>query len=261
MKIKKLLKTNQEPPQLLIYNYPYGIRNLLSILKVLSIPVAIYEHNVEWKFFEEKIESNFFSRFLLFIAKKIELNNLKKADYVFCANENDKKLLIKEGVKSKNIIVWVPLSTKKHVREANPPAIIRRLRNKFIVGFLGSNFEPNIVAVENIIKIAKGLPKSIVFLVIGSVYDSFKNRDDIPSNVIFTGYVKNLNSYLAFCDAFINPKTTSDTGIETKMFDYLEYEKPIISTRIGAHGFENYKNVFIANTIEEIKEKIKELAG
>jgi hypothetical protein len=260
IKIKKLLKTNREPTQLLIYNYPYGIGNLPSILKPSSMEVAIYEHNVEWKFFKEKIRNNIFSRFLLFFAKKIELSNLKKVNYVFCANENDKKLLIKEGLKSKNIIVWIPLTIEKHVREINPPVRIRnRLKNKFIVGFLGSDFEPNIIAVENIIKIAKKVPKDVVFLVIGSVYESFRKRDYIPSNVIFTGYVNNPYSYLSICDSFINPKTTSNTGIETKMLDYLKFKKPIITTKTGALGFESFSNVIISD-IENFPSVIKSLA-
>ena len=248
LKVKKLLKVNPKN-SLLIYNYPYGLGSLFYTIKKLSLKIIICEHNIEWKFFESKIGNNPASKFLVFLAKKIELNNLKKADYVFCLNEKDRKVLIKEGIKEKKIMVWIPyVKDKINTNKGKvSPRLKKKLKGKFVIGFLGSNFEPNIKAVENIISLSRKVPKDVIFLIVGSINKAFEDRTDVSQNIIFTGYVKNPDSYLALCDAFINPKTTSDTGIEIKMFDYLKFNKPIIATKFGAMGFENFKNIIISD--------------
>ncbi|MEM3442378.1 MAG: glycosyltransferase family 4 protein [Candidatus Bathyarchaeia archaeon] len=136
-----------------------------------------------------------------------------------------------------------------------PAQLKCKLEGKFVVGFVGAHFEPNIVSVENIIKTAKKVDEDVVFLVLGRVCDAFRNRHDIPENVILKGFVQDLDSYLSLCDAFINPKTICDTGVEVKMFDYLKFDKPIIATRIGARGFEKFKNVVICD-LESFPSKI-----
>jgi glycosyltransferase involved in cell wall biosynthesis len=94
------------------------------------------------------------------------------------------------------------------------------------------------------------LDSKIVFLIIGNVSEAF-NNDNIPPNIIFTGYVDDLDSYLYLCDAFLNLKTTTHTGIETKMFDYLKFDKPVIATQIGSSGFENNRNLIIVKDIAD----------
>jgi len=131
-----------------------------------------------------------------------------------------------------------------------------KMRVGCVVCFVGSNFAPNVAAVVNIIRIAARVPEA-KFVIIGDVYLAFKNWK-IPSNVAFLGYVEDLDSHLAACDIFLNPKTTSDTGIEVKMFDYLKFGRPIISTPQGARGFEQQKNVIIT-TIEKIPQTIKKI--
>ena len=129
-----------------------------------------------------------------------------------------------------------------------------------MIGFVGSNFEPNIIAVQDILNIASCVHKNIVFLIAGSVNLNFSEKmDAIADNVFFVGYVEELDSYLDLCNAFINPKTVSDTGVETKMFDYLKFDKTIITTEIGGRGFESLGNV-ITSSISEIPKIINNLS-
>ncbi|MHA1665155.1 MAG: glycosyltransferase family 4 protein [Candidatus Njordarchaeales archaeon] len=260
-RVKLKHQLNDMTPSILIYHYPYGIRSFISILKNLPVKVVIYEHNIEWKLFEDNIGRNIIAKSFIWLVKNIELSNLEKADYIFCVTERDKEVLVKEGkIDPAKVKVWVPLCQKKVDINLNniSNSLKEKLNGKFIIGFVGTNFKPNITAVKNIIKIANKAPKDVIFLIIGSVNEAFVNRKDIPSNVIFTGYVDDLDAYLGLCDAFINPKTTSDTGIEIKMFDYLKFNKSIISTEIGARGFENFKKVIIV-PIEKMVEIINKL--
>jgi len=259
-KIKITLE--QIKPSIIIYNYPYfGFSNVADISKSLSIPIIIYEHNVEWHFFEDKLGSGIVSKFLIHMAKKLELSNLRRADYIFCVNKRDYEVLVKEGkIDPTRLKIWIPFYQRSiKVNLSNiPENLKKKLKGKFVVGFVGTNFEPNIIAVENIIRIVREVPENVIFLIIGSVSKAFENRMNISPNVIFTGYVDDLDAYLALCDVFINPKTTSDTGMEIKMFDYLKFNKSIISTEMGARGFEDFKNVVIV-PIEKMAEVIKKL--
>jgi hypothetical protein len=95
------------------------------------------------------------------------------------------------------------------------------------------------------------LDSKIVFLIIGNVSEAFDNDNNIPTNIVFTGYVDDLDSYLCLCDAFLNLKTTTHTGAEIKMFDYLKFDKPIITTQMGSSGFENNRNLIIVEDVAD----------
>ena len=147
----------------------------------------------------------------------------------------------------------MPRSDTKSNRKEKP-----EYRDKFVVGYVGSNFEPNIIAVNRILELAEEIPNAI-FLVLGTVNEAFEGRK-IPDNVIMKGYVDDLDYHLSCCDVFINPKMSSDTGAEMKMLEYLRHPKKIIATEMGARGFEREKNVIICGP-GQMKERIMGLIG
>lgn len=258
--VERIKKIN---PDIIIYNGPVGASVVSKISKKLNIRFILCEHNVDYYFYTEKI--GFLAKPLIFLYKMIELSACRNSDEILVFNPKDKERLVKDGIPSSKIIIWrFNIKPKKYSKEKflkDIPVTQKSLiENKPVVCFLGADYTLNIIAVNYILKIAKELP-DVLFLVVGSVGERFKNRRDIPKNVVFTGYVKDVKPYLAIADVFLNLKFTSDTGIEAKMLDYLEYGKPIISTRIGAYGFEHYKNIYIVDTLKEIKEKIKTLAN
>lgn len=251
-------------PLMIIYNYPSGFSIFDGIILPERTILAAYEHNVEWKFYRDKLRGCILYP-LVWILKKLELNNLKKADLIFCVSKVDRDALIREGLSASRMIVWVPLSAisyshnKVEALTKIPKKLREKLEGKLVAGFVGSDFAPNIIAVENIIKVSRNVPENIVFLVIGSVKRAFETRRDISQRVIFTDYVNELDTYLALCDVFLNPKTTSDTGIEIKMFDYLKHRKPVISTPQGARGFEENQLVMVID-ITRFSEVLRSMA-
>jgi glycosyl transferase family 1 len=254
MKLKNKLK-NFEYPASIIYHYPIGFVAFSKAAKNFGATVAINEINIEWKFFESNVTPNKFTTIATAMFKKMELNALRHSDYVICASKNDFNIL-KEVIdhNKMGVWLWIPINQKYHDKSpvVIDQALKQKLNNNFVVGFLGTGFGPNIVSVRNIIDIAKKmLDSKIVFLIIGNVSEAFYNDNNIPSNIAFTGYVNDLDSYLYLCDAFLNLKTTTHTGIETKMFDYLKFDKPIIATQIGSSGFENSKNVIVVEDVED----------
>ncbi|MCQ6254490.1 glycosyltransferase family 4 protein [Methanocaldococcus sp.] len=254
---QKLKRIN---PDIVIYNGSFGAFPVFLISKKLNSMFVLSEHNVDYYFYLEKLNSKISKPFISLL-KFIELSTAKNADLVLCFNEKDKQRLIHDGVPSNKILVWkfnIPQITKYKDFSQLPRKIRNIIKGKPVVCFLGADYSVNVLAVEHLIEIAKSLPH-VIFLIVGSVGEKFKHKNNLPPNVIITGYVESIEPYLAVADIFVNPKITSDTGIEVKMFDYLKYGKPIISTEIGARGFEHYKNVIVVRDLIEMKERIEEL--
>jgi len=237
---------------LVVWNYPIG-QCILAGIKAQEggpeIRTFLYEHNVEGEFFYERLSSGRIFAFMTGILKRLELTNISRVERVICGSGKDRDTLQAAGVESGKLEVWIPRpqpafrgSTTSEV----PPGLRERLKGGYVVGFVGSDYGPNAMAVEHIMGMSGELDQEISFLVMGSVCKCFADREDIPDNVVLCGFVEDLGVYLRACDAFISPKTTSDTGIEMKMLDYMEEDKPVFSTVIGARGFEDYPGLIIA---------------
>jgi glycosyltransferase involved in cell wall biosynthesis len=256
--VLNLVKTYK--PNSILCNDPIYAGIISEISNSQNVFCVLYEHNIWWRFYDQLLNNKSKYKPFIWLMEYIELNAIKKSNSVICMSNEDKKVLIHQRVPSKKISVWVPFGTvSAEMKLKIPTQLGRKLKDKFVVGFLGANFEPNVMSVENIIQIARNLEnKAIVFLILGKVCDAFKNRKDLPDNIILKGFVSNVDSYLSLCDAFFNPKTVCDTGIEIKMFDYLKFNKPIITTEIGARGFENFKGIIISS-IDEFSSKINAL--
>jgi Glycosyl transferases group 1 len=247
---------------LVIWNYSFGIYTLARIRSQAQYERArifIYEHNVEEEFYRERIGPGLASSFLIKLLRLVELDNLSFADRVLCGSARDKETLETAGIEPEKIVVWIPkpyTSTLDRRDSKLPSYLQEELEGRYVVGFIGSDYGPNLTAVEHIIAMAGSLKDSVTFLVIGSVCNCFRGTEDMSENVVFCGFVEDLKAYLRICDAFINLKTTSDTGIEIKMLDYLGENKSVFSTPIGARGFEDYPGLIIAE-IEEMPKTIQ----
>jgi len=203
----------------------------LKMAKKLNIPCVVCVYNIGYYFFIEMLGNTKVSRTLVFplvfLYKLIEISAYKKADEVICFSENDKSRLVKDGIPFSKILVWkFQIHPKKYDREKAfnniPFAVKKIIGKKPVVCFLGADYTPNIIAVQRILQIACCLP-DVIFLIVGSVGERFKGMKGLPQNVLFTGYVKDVEPYLIISDVFLNLKLMSDTGIEAKMFDYLRY--------------------------------------
>jgi glycosyltransferase involved in cell wall biosynthesis len=94
------------------------------------------------------------------------------------------------------------------------------------------------------LKIAKKIKnKDILFIVAGSVGNSFKNL----KNVLFTGYVDDISIYFKVADLAVNPMI-SGSGTNLKTLEYLACGIPTITTKVGARGLEieNEKHAIIS---------------
>ncbi|MDW5549184.1 glycosyltransferase family 4 protein [Methanosarcina sp.] len=225
-----------------------------------EIPIILVEHNVEFDLFEQVMNSNsIIMRKLLKICRKKEEFAAKKADAVFAVSKDDAKKLCEEfhiseskvhvipnGVDTSNFVPYINSEKEKTKKLMN-------LNEKKIILFTGSRHISNIHAVNNILEISKKIKdKNILFIVAGSVGNSFKNL----KNVLFTGYVDDISIYFKVADLAVNPMI-SGSGTNLKILEYLACGIPTITTKVGARGLEieNEKHVIISE-IEDFPEWI-----
>lgn len=232
-----------------------------------KIPICVTEHNIEYIVAKENVRRLPIAyRILVNKVKKMEYQALSLADAIITVSENDKRLLRKIfNIKNNIFVIPNGVDTSKFLpADSNEKQKYKKKINlppdKYIILFIGSDYLPNIIAVENIIKIAKILKnrrKDLVFVIVGRVGEHFKHVK--LNNVIFTGVVKDILPYYKAADIAICP-LLSGSGTSLKMLEYLASGLPTITTKVGARGLDviNNKHAIICN-IEDFPEMIEYL--
>ena len=226
--------------------------------KVGKNPMVLVEHNVEYELQKEGYKKlpGFIKDLILSIIKRIEYNAVTKANLIFVTSDLDKKNLERlYGVKDKIKVIenGVDISFKPSL---NKSEIKKKfgIENKKIILFAGVGHPPNYEAV-NVIKekIAPYL-KDVLFIIAGSVCKKLEKE-----NVFCTGPVDDILPYFNIADIAINPML-SGSGTNLKMLEYLSFGLPIITTKVGARGFnlKNDKEVIICQ-IKEFPRNIEKI--
>lgn len=175
----------------------------------------------------------------------LERLTMRFSDIVVVVSEKERKFVVDEYGVAESKVFTVPnvVELPKTATTADVTSALRRklgLENKIIVAFLGDlAVVQNADAVEFITnelapKIWKKR-KDVTFLIIGKMRKT--DRSSLP-NVIFTGFVEDLGSYLSISDVCIAPLRVG-CGVKTKMLEYLIHGKPIVTTIIGAEGLDS----------------------
>jgi glycosyltransferase involved in cell wall biosynthesis len=224
-------------------------------------PIVLASHNVEYILIKDIInkDASYFKSLLPKI-RKIEVDSLEKSDMIFCVSDEDIKIfkndfnikkekmrLIPNGVNCKYYNILSETEKQNFKRKLNLPL-------SKIVLFIGSDHYPNREAISFIKKFAKE-NTDVYFLVVGAVGKGLKNED----NLIFTGHVKDLISYVNAADIAINP-LASGSGTNLKMLEYLAAGIPTITTKVGNRGLDlkNEKDVLISE-LDDFSQKIANL--
>lgn len=220
-----------------------------------DIPIIYNSHNSELTM-AKQIHPN--DKFTNDIIQKMEEYALKKSVAItYCSKDDLEQIKNNYNVVPKKEC-YVPNGTTMQ----DNINYKKRMRSNNII-FVGTGHPPNIIAAQNVIEIAKLMPK-YNFIICGTAGNAFKNKS-LPINVVIKGFVeeKTLNDLLKESFAFINPME-SGSGTHLKMMKALSYGIPIITSKIGARGFtekEVKDSMIIANNIKEYKEAILSLTN
>jgi glycosyltransferase involved in cell wall biosynthesis len=234
-----------------------------------SRPLVLVDRNVEYLKFRQ-IGRGLSSIFV----RTIEKTGCDRADRIVVVSEVDKdQLMTLYGVPEEKVRV-IPNCADTDVFRFSEEGR-RDTRELLGVGaettvltFVGKlDYAPNTLAVRHIVKrilpaVVRDSPDS-VFLVVGGYREPLlKYR---RGNLIFTGYVGNLSSYLSASDIVIVP-LDSGSGTRLKILEAASCSRAIVSTKKGAEGLdfvdkreillsENVDAKFIGSILELVRDQ------
>lgn len=168
-------------------------------------------------------------------------------DYIIYLTKND-FLYTKQKIDEKKILVCPhPVKIKK-------PRLKREVRN---VGFIGSEYGPNIDALEYFVKncwpgIIKKYP-DLKFTIYGNVVKRIHDHKLMNSqNISLAGFVEDLDKAYRDIDIIVNP-VRFGAGLKIKNVEALAKGLPLITTPHGARGLEEIQNsgFLVAETPED----------
>jgi len=189
---------------------------------------------------------------------ELEINNSNKADVTIAISETDKALLLKHYNKPQQIKVLSNIH--QHLPKA---ANFKTFENRKNLLFIG-NFRhtPNQDAIvflhDKIMPIVwKTLPELKVDIIGSYATEDIEALHSDKFNVI--GFVDDVEDYFYNSRVFIAPLRYG-AGIKGKIGQSLEYSLPLITTNIGAEGFNfgTHHDTMVGNTPEAIAAKIIE---
>jgi hypothetical protein len=139
-------------PRVIIHTHAFGFRAIRrNFREPDKTNFIVFEYNIDWKYYQDKMPGTVYAP-LISWTKGMEMDSIRKADYAFCLSIDDKEGLLREGAEKKKLAIWLPIC-----KEASPDAVEKGVDGPFVVGFVGTDAEHNIISVEDIMAIAKEL--------------------------------------------------------------------------------------------------------
>jgi glycosyltransferase involved in cell wall biosynthesis len=224
----------------LIASHPY-LFHLME--KYRGRKKLIYDsHNVEYELKKSVLPEGRWPESLLEDVKRVESSACRKSDIIFACSENDKAQLSELYSVDRQKIQIIPngvdLLANPYRDMASRKSYKAKLglEGKSMIVFIGSWHKPNQEAVEETIGFAEKLPNTL-FLLMGSISITYQQRKG-PSNMIFTGVVDEelKQTIYSVADLAINPMIHG-SGSNLKMAEYMACGLPVISTQVGARGY------------------------
>lgn len=190
---------------------------------------------------------------------KQELDNCAKADKIIVISDRDKEALLK----------FYPDSSKMEVignihdhlpKKADFPGFDKREGLLFIGGFAHKPNEDAVLFLHNEIMplVWKELPEVKVTIVGSNPSDAVKALNS--QRFYITGYVEDAEPYFKEARLFVAPLRYG-AGIKGKIGQSMEYSLPLVTTQVGAEGFDfaGLEDAMIADSAEPFAQKIVSL--
>ncbi len=229
----------------LILEHPYYAWLGISLKKITGVKLIVHSHNIESLRF--KSTGKWWWKILWQYEKRLH----QHASLNFFITDDDRNFAIKHfkllPEKCTTITYGIERSHAPDDKERADAKIQLKQRYQIastekILLFNGTlNYIPNLDAVNAIIHhinpllLPSGLQYKIIICGKGlpESFDSLKNYQS--QNIIYAGFVNDINEYFLGSDIFINP-VIEGGGIKTKLVEALGFNVPCITTASGAIG-------------------------
>jgi len=236
-KLKKFLKQQQITH--LIIDHPYFGWLGILLQRSTGIKLIVRSHNIEglrWKTI---------GKWWWKILWRYEKFTHANADFNFFITDDDKHYAIKhfklKPEKCSTITYGISESASNITKEQAKQTVYRKhniAKDRVLILFNGVlDYKPNLDAVEAIIThinpilLSSGLTYQMVICGKNPPLHLLHNAP----NIIFTGFVDDINLYYNAADIFINP-VVEGGGIKTKLVEALSFQLNVVSTVSGAKG-------------------------
>lgn len=228
-------------------------------IKTKNPKVGVFYDMVDFHYLRFKREALLTDNKKIFkIAQKyleLELKNCERADKIIIISELERQALKEYYTNDKKTIV-IP-NIHQHLKTNNFPIFKDRKDLLFIGGF---DHSPNIDCVNYLYDeimplVWKEIPEIAITILGSKPPSSLMKLNSEKFKIV--GYVKNVETYFLQARLFVAPLRYG-AGIKGKIGQSLEYSLPLITTDVGAEGFDFsvYKQSIVGNTPEEIANNI-----
>ena len=241
--LKRFIKKYQSSHMLIEHPY-YGWLGIL-LKKFCKVKLVVHSHNIEGLRF--KSVGKWWWRILLLYEKYVHQN----ADETFCITEEDRQFMISNfKINPQKCIVTTYGIEWNHPPSANEKSAAKKFLqatysispNSILYFFNGTlDYPPNLNAVKTIINYINPLLQSLQLdykiIICGKNLPDEMNELKAYNNIIYAGFVDDIDIYFKGVDIFINP-ITGGGGIKTKLVEALGYNLTSVSTLTGAIGID-----------------------
>jgi len=241
--LKKMAK--QKNATHILFEHPYYAWLIFLINHFTSLKTIIHSHNIESERFKS-IGKPWWK--LLWYYEKWAYKN---ADKIWFITEFDKQYAVEKYHISEKKAIVIPYGTALNELPAENELLKSKLfvqekhnikEDEHILLFNGAlGYKPNLEAVLTIIEkinpilLASNYKYKIIICGKGlpAAMNELKEYED--KNIIYAGFVDDIDLYFKACDLFINPIIYGG-GIKTKLVEALGFGKNAVSTKNGAIG-------------------------
>jgi glycosyltransferase involved in cell wall biosynthesis len=221
---------------LLLLAHPWLWPAVKRVLAQRRLRLVYDAHNVEYRLKAQSLKPGRVGAWAVERVRRAEAELVARADLTLACTQRDAEALAAlGGVPASRLMVG-----SKGVAESSRADAVALARTRREPGhtaiFVGSNHPPNNEAARWIIQtLAPACPRW-QFLIAGQCGPAAGAAPTTP-NVKVLGAVDDLLALMARADVALNPMEAG-SGINMKLFEYLQCGLPVVSTPFGARGFE-----------------------
>jgi 1,2-diacylglycerol-3-alpha-glucose alpha-1,2-glucosyltransferase len=185
---------------------------LIHKAKRRGMPVAIWSHVTA----EDSRDVFWFGKLTYPLVRRYLTYAYGLADIVFCPSEYTKSLLVNYGLDPKKLVAvsnGVDVHVFKKDEEKRTAARTEYHLNGMVIGTVGLAIPRK--GIDTFIALARKFPQH-TFVWFGKIYSSFLAKPlpkNIPSNVMFTGYVKDIVAAFNALDIYVFPSYEENQGM------------------------------------------------
>jgi glycosyltransferase involved in cell wall biosynthesis len=234
----------KEKYDFVIWEHPYYAWAAFLVKKQTGIKTIIHSHNIEHQRFKG------LGKWWWPILSGYEKWFFSFADYIFFITPADKQFAIEHWHVPKEICIDVPFGIELNEYPKDKQSCKKTIKSRHnisgeetIILFNGAlNYKPNLEAVVAILeKVNPILLSNYAFkykiIICGKGLPAEWNelKDYADKNIIYAGFVDDIDTYFKGADLFLNP-VQSGGGIKTKMVEAIGFGTTVIATETGAIG-------------------------